>query len=44
MAISLLSTPNLGWGSKLMIPGLGLIMNNQMDDFIAVSGSKVDMF
>lgn len=33
MAISLTSTPNLSWGSKLMIPGLGLIMNNQMDDF-----------
>ena len=33
MAVSLTSTPNLGWGSKLMIPGLGLIMNNEMDDF-----------
>ncbi|EFR04023.1 gamma-glutamyltranspeptidase 2 [Nannizzia gypsea CBS 118893] len=33
MAISLTSTPNLSWGSKLMIPGLGLIMNNGMDDF-----------
>ncbi|KAK0707753.1 nucleophile aminohydrolase [Lasiosphaeris hirsuta] len=33
MVIALTSTLNLGWGSKLMIPGLGLIMNNEMDDF-----------
>jgi gamma-glutamyltranspeptidase/glutathione hydrolase len=33
MAISLTSTPNLRFGSRLMISGLGLVMNNEMDDF-----------
>ncbi|OTB11664.1 hypothetical protein K445DRAFT_321829 [Daldinia sp. EC12] len=33
MAISLTSTPNLSFGSRLMVSGLGLIMNNEMDDF-----------
>jgi gamma-glutamyltranspeptidase/glutathione hydrolase len=33
MAISLTSTPNLHFGSRLMIPSLGMVMNNEMDDF-----------
>lgn len=40
MAISLTSTPNFHFGSKLMIPGLGLIMNNEMDDFSVPSRSN----
>ncbi|KAM0263291.1 hypothetical protein ACHAPA_008782 [Fusarium lateritium] len=33
MAVSLTSTLNLVFGSQLMIPETGLIMNNEMDDF-----------
>jgi len=33
MAISLTSTVNLLFGSKLMVPETGIIMNNEMNDF-----------
>ncbi|KAI1376897.1 gamma-glutamyltransferase 1 [Hypoxylon crocopeplum] len=33
MAIALTSTINLDFGSKIMVPETGLIMNNEMDDF-----------
>lgn len=33
LTISLTSTINLGFGSHLMVPELGLIMNNEMNDF-----------
>ncbi|MDA7916056.1 gamma-glutamyltransferase [Verrucomicrobia bacterium] len=32
------ATVNTGFGSKVMIPGTGVIMNNQMDDFSAQPG------
>ncbi|KAL9621989.1 MAG: hypothetical protein Q9160_003651 [Pyrenula sp. 1 TL-2023] len=33
MAIALTSTVNLDFGSKLMVPEIGVIMNNEMNDF-----------
>src|SRR5579871_4806897 len=33
MTISLTSTVNLLFGSRLMVPETGLIMNNEMNDF-----------
>lgn len=33
MAISLISTINLGFGSQWMIPETGVIMNDDMNDF-----------
>ena len=31
--VALTSTVNTTWGSKVMIPGTGVMLNNQMDDF-----------
>jgi gamma-glutamyltranspeptidase / glutathione hydrolase len=39
MAISLTTTVNLLFGSKLMVPETGIIMNNEMDDF-SIPGSS----
>ncbi|KAH8592064.1 gamma-glutamyltranspeptidase-like protein [Bisporella sp. PMI_857] len=39
LAISLTSTVNLGFGSRLMVPETGLIMNNEMNDF-SIPGSS----
>lgn len=33
LAISLTSTINHDWGSHVMVPETGLILNNEMDDF-----------
>lgn len=39
MTISLTSTINLGFGSRLIVPETGLIMNNEMNDF-SIPGSS----
>jgi len=31
--VALTSTVNTTWGSKVMVPGTGVMLNNQMDDF-----------
>lgn len=40
MAISLTSTVNLLFGSQLLIPETGLIMNNEMNDFSVPGASN----
>lgn len=37
--VALTSTINTAWGSKLMIPGTGVMLNNQMDDFSIAPGT-----
>jgi gamma-glutamyltranspeptidase/glutathione hydrolase len=32
-AVSLTTTLNLGYGSKVVVPGAGFLLNNEMDDF-----------
>lgn len=39
MSISLTTTINLLFGSQVMVPGLGIIMNNEMNDF-SIPGSS----
>lgn len=34
--VAITSTVNTTFGSKVIIPGLGVVMNNQMDDFVAI--------
>lgn len=36
--IAMTTTLNTGYGSKVVIPGTGVLMNNQMDDFSAQPG------
>lgn len=36
--VALTATVNTGFGSKVIIPGTGIILNNQMDDFAAQPG------
>lgn len=36
--VALTSTVNTGFGSKVMIPGTGVILNNEMDDFSIAPG------
>lgn len=36
--VAITTTVNTSWGSGVMIPGTGLILNNQMDDFSAQPG------
>ena len=36
--VALTSTVNTTFGAKYVVPGLGVVMNNQMDDFVAVPG------
>lgn len=36
--VGLTTTVNTTFGAKYVIPGTGVIMNNQMDDFVAVPG------
>ncbi len=38
-AVSLTTTLNASYGSKLMVPGAGFLLNNEMDDFSAKAGS-----
>ena len=34
--VAITSTVNTTFGSKVIVPGLGVVMNNQMDDFVAI--------
>lgn len=36
--VAITSTINTSWGSKVMVPGTGVILNNQMDDFSIAPG------
>ncbi len=36
--VALTTTVNTTFGAKYVIPGTGVIMNNQMDDFVAIPG------
>ena len=36
--VSITTTVNTGFGSKVIIPGFGVVMNNQMDDFSIAPG------
>src|SRR5690606_23298077 len=36
--VAITSTVNTGFGSKVIVPGTGVILNNQMDDFAAQPG------
>ncbi|RYY76529.1 MAG: gamma-glutamyltransferase [Gammaproteobacteria bacterium] len=38
--VAITSTVNTSFGSKVVIPGTGVVMNNQMDDFSAQIGAK----
>ncbi len=38
MAVSVTTTLNSNFGSKVWIPALGFFMNNEMDDFVAKAG------
>lgn len=40
--VSITTTLNTGFGSKVTIPGTGVLMNNQMDDFAAQPGKPND--
>lgn len=33
MVVSITTTVGLGWGSRIMVPGYGFILNDSMDDF-----------
>ena len=36
--VAITSTVNTTFGAKYVVPGLGVVMNNQMDDFVAIPG------
>ena len=36
--VAITSTVNTGFGSKVVVPGTGVVLNNQMDDFAAQPG------
>ena len=38
MAVALTSTINTSFGSRVTVPGMGLVLNNEMDDFVARPG------
>lgn len=33
LTISITTTVGLGWGSRIMVPGYGFVLNGSMDDF-----------
>jgi gamma-glutamyltranspeptidase/glutathione hydrolase len=37
--VAITATVNMGFGSKVIVPGTGVILNNQMDDFSAAPGA-----
>ncbi len=37
--VAMTATVNTSWGSKVMAPGTGVILNNQMDDFAIAPGT-----
>lgn len=37
--VAITATVNTGFGSKVVVPGTGLVLNNQMDDFSAQPGA-----
>ena len=37
-AVSMTYTLNGGYGSGVTVPGIGMVMNNEMDDFAAKPG------
>ncbi len=37
--VALTSTINTAWGSKVTVPGTGVVLNNQMDDFSIAPGT-----
>ncbi|MCA9214981.1 MAG: gamma-glutamyltransferase [Planctomycetales bacterium] len=38
MFVAITATVNTSFGSKVMVPGTGLVLNNEMDDFSAMPG------
>ncbi len=38
MAVALTTTINTGFGSRVVVPTMGLVLNNEMDDFVARPG------
>lgn len=38
MAVSVTTTLNLGYGNRIVVPGAGFLLNNEMDDFSAKPG------
>lgn len=39
MAVSLTTTLNFGYGNRIVVPGAGFLLNNEMDDFSAKPGA-----
>jgi len=37
--VSITATVNTGFGAKVVVPGTGLVLNNEMDDFAAAPGA-----
>lgn len=38
VAVSVTTTLNLGYGNRIVVPGAGFLLNNEMDDFAAAPG------
>jgi gamma-glutamyltranspeptidase/glutathione hydrolase len=38
LAVALTTTVNTSFGSKVVVPGVGVVLNNEMDDFVARPG------
>lgn len=39
IAVSVTTTLNLGYGNRIVVPGAGFLLNNEMDDFSALPGT-----